>query len=197
MVKPAADQVKSANTAIDSVISPRPVTGPFSSSANNSSPVSTAQTFATNPFSTTLQVRDFSENANRIDADRADRVASAQRDYDARSLARARAAQEASMVGSAKGKRMFFDPRMGIAKSMQRADGGIANLSESKYYPRKTGHISGPGTETSDSIPAMLSDGEFVMTAKAVKALGKGNRRAGAKKMYALMHQLERNASRG
>ena len=92
---------------------------------------------------------------------------------------------------------MFFDPRIGIAKSMQRADGGIANLSESKYYPRKTGHISGPGTETSDSIPAMLSDGEFVMTAKAVKALGKGNRRAGAKKMYALMHQLERNASRG
>jgi hypothetical protein len=80
---------------------------------------------------------------------------------------------------------------------MQRAEGGIANLSESKYYPRKTGHISGPGTETSDSIPAMLSDGEFVMTAKAVKALGKGNRRAGAKKMYALMHQLERNASRG
>jgi hypothetical protein len=75
--------------------------------------------------------------------------------------------------------------------------GGIANLTESRYYPRKTGQISGPGTETSDSIPAMLSDGEFVMTAKAVKALGKGDRRAGAKKMYALMHQLERNASRG
>jgi hypothetical protein len=64
-------------------------------------------------------------------------------------------------------------------------------------YPRKTGAISGPGTETSDSIPAMLSDGEFVMTAKAVKAMGNGSRRAGAKKMYALMHQLERNASRG
>jgi hypothetical protein len=43
----------------------------------------------------------------------------------------------------------------------------------------------------------MLSDGEFVMTAKAVKALGKGDRRAGAKKMYALMHHLEKNAARG
>jgi hypothetical protein len=43
----------------------------------------------------------------------------------------------------------------------------------------------------------MLSDGEFVMTAKAVKGIGGGSRRAGAKKMYALMHQLERNASRG
>jgi len=34
------------------------------------------------------------------------------------------------------------------------------------------GSVDGPGTETSDSIPARLSDGEFVMTAKAVKQLG-------------------------
>jgi hypothetical protein len=34
------------------------------------------------------------------------------------------------------------------------------------------GEIEGPGTETSDSIPAMLSDGEFVFTAKSVKQLG-------------------------
>ena len=75
-------------------------------------------------------------------------------------------------------------------------DGGIASLAEGGY-PRRTGQISGPGTEKSDSIPAMLSDGEFVMTAKAVRGAGNGSRRAGAKKMYALMHQLERNASRG
>jgi len=77
-----------------------------------------------------------------------------------------------------------------------RADGGIASLARGGY-PRRTGQISGPGTGTSDSIPAMLSDGEFVMTAKAVRGAGKGNRLAGAKKMYALMHQLERNAARG
>lgn len=34
------------------------------------------------------------------------------------------------------------------------------------------GHVTGPGDETSDSIPAKLSDGEFVFTAKAVKQLG-------------------------
>jgi len=73
---------------------------------------------------------------------------------------------------------------------------GIASLA-SGGYPRRTGQISGPGTGTSDSIPAMLSDGEFVMTAKAVRGAGKGSRLAGAKKMYALMHQLERNAARG
>ena len=74
--------------------------------------------------------------------------------------------------------------------------GGIASLG-SGGYPRRTGQINGPGTATSDSIPAMLSDGEFVMTAKAVRGAGKGNRRAGAKRMYALMNQLEKNAARG
>ena len=74
--------------------------------------------------------------------------------------------------------------------------GGIANLAQGGY-PRRNGQIDGRGTGTSDSIPAMLSDGEFVMTAKAVRGAGGGSRRDGAKKMYALMHQLERNAARG
>ena len=69
------------------------------------------------------------------------------------------------------------------------AKGGIASLED---FPRKTGPISGPGTGTSDSVPAMLSDGEFVFTAKAVRAMGQGSRRKGAKRMYALMKQLEK-----
>jgi len=58
-------------------------------------------------------------------------------------------------------------------------------------FPRKTGPISGPGTGTSDDIPAMLSDGEFVFTAKAVRNMGGGSRRKGAAKMYKLMKMLE------
>lgn len=54
------------------------------------------------------------------------------------------------------------------------------------------GHINGPGTGTSDSIPARLSDGEFVMTAKAVRGAGNGDRMKGARKMYELMHKFER-----
>jgi hypothetical protein len=86
-----------------------------------------------------------------------------------------------------------------IAAPMQTPSAGIAALSAggNSNYPRRTGQIAGPGTEKSDSIPAMLSDGEFVMTASAVRGLGKGSRREGAKRMYALMHQLERNAARG
>ena len=60
-----------------------------------------------------------------------------------------------------------------------------------KDFPRKNGHISGPGTGTSDDIPAMLSDGEFVFTAKAVRNMGGGSRRKGAAKMYRLMKMLE------
>jgi hypothetical protein len=56
---------------------------------------------------------------------------------------------------------------------------------------RKGGAINGAGSGTSDSIPAMLSDGEFVMTAKAVRNAGNGDRRKGAKEMYRLMHRLE------
>jgi hypothetical protein len=69
------------------------------------------------------------------------------------------------------------------------ANGGITQA-----YPRRTGGISGPGTGTSDDIPAMLSDGEFVLTAKAVRGAGKGSRREGAKKLYRMMHALEKKA---
>ena len=56
------------------------------------------------------------------------------------------------------------------------------------------GEIVGPGTATSDSIPAMLSDGEFVMNAKAVKGAGGGDRKQGAKRMYQMMKKFERVA---
>ena len=56
------------------------------------------------------------------------------------------------------------------------------------------GEIVGPGTPTSDSIPALLSDGEFVMNAAAVRGAGGGDRKQGAKKMYAMMRDFERRA---
>ena len=54
------------------------------------------------------------------------------------------------------------------------------------------GEIKGPGTGTSDSIPANLSDGEFVMTAEAVRNAGGGDRDMGAARMYDLMERFER-----
>ena len=77
------------------------------------------------------------------------------------------------------------------------------------YRPKQMamgGYIEGPGTGTSDSIPAAiyqnggrvqeaaLSDGEFVMTEAAVKGAGDGNRDLGAARMYQMMDQFERRA---
>ena len=57
------------------------------------------------------------------------------------------------------------------------------------------GEITGPGSGTSDSIPARLSDGEFVMTADAVRGAGNGNRNLGAARMYDMMSRYERGVA--
>jgi hypothetical protein len=49
------------------------------------------------------------------------------------------------------------------------AEGGDVAM---KDFERMDGPINGPGTEVSDDIPAMLSDGEFVMTGRAVRGAG-------------------------
>jgi hypothetical protein len=49
--------------------------------------------------------------------------------------------------------------------------GGLATMI-GELDMRDGGESAGPGTGTSDDIPAMLSDGEFVMTAKATRGAG-------------------------
>tara|TARA_R110002153_G_scaffold25980_1_gene81899 strand:+ start:816 stop:2441 length:1626 start_codon:yes stop_codon:yes gene_type:complete len=55
----------------------------------------------------------------------------------------------------------------GPINRMYYALGGVAELDM-----RDGGESAGPGTGTSDDIPAMLSDGEFVMTAAATQGAG-------------------------
>ena len=85
-----------------------------------------------------------------------------------------------------------------ISTPMVAPQPGIPFNFQEVQYPRLNakdgGHINGPGTGTSDSIPARLSDGEFVMTAAAVRGAGGGDRMKGARKMYELMHKFERMA---
>ena len=50
-----------------------------------------------------------------------------------------------------------------------------------------SGPVEGPGSEVSDSIPARLSDGEFVFTAKAVDVIGADN-------LMSMMKQAEAKA---
>jgi len=78
------------------------------------------------------------------------------------------------------------------------AYGGMAE------YPRVNALIEGPGTEKSDDIKAMLSDGEFVTNAAALRGIGRLNgadpkdkeeqRRMGAREMYRLQRAGEKAA---
>jgi len=63
---------------------------------------------------------------------------------------------------------------------------GLMTMAEGgETFPRKTGMITGPGGPKDDKIPAMLSNGEFVFTAKAVDRAG------GPKAMYNMMNKLD------
>jgi len=91
-------------------------------------------------------------------------------------------------------------------RSPQMQYGSIAGAPQSPMQTNFNvgGYVEGPGTGTSDSIDsvimqngqpvqqAKLSDGEFVMTERAVKGAGNGDREAGAARMYELMQKFER-----
>jgi hypothetical protein len=94
----------------------------------------------------------------------------------------------------------YYDKTLGRygAASPTLAEGGDVN------FPRREKLVEGPGTEKSDDIPAMLSDGEFVMTSAAVRGLGTLNgaqkddkleqRRKGAQLMQDMMKKFEKRA---
>jgi TP901 family phage tail tape measure protein len=92
------------------------------------------------------------------------------------------AAGEKSTIGSK------FTDENGVEYKITNVVGGRAYVTPTKPVsntpPTPTpqtrnramgGFISGPGSGTSDSIPAMLSNGEFVFSAKAVKNMGINN----------------------
>jgi len=82
----------------------------------------------------------------------------------------------------------------GAQPTIQWAPPGGAGGGNVDSYPPRIGGINGPGTGTSDDVPAMLSDGEFVFTAKAVRGAGNGSRKNGTSNLYSLMRNFEGRA---
>ncbi len=72
--------------------------------------------------------------------------------------------------------------------------GAMYEHNKMGYDVAVRGEVEGPGTGTSDSVPAKLSDGEFVLTAKAVRGAGSGDRDMGAARLYDMMAELEATA---
>jgi hypothetical protein len=67
----------------------------------------------------------------------------------------------------------------------ERAKGGSPKRSEFA--------VNGPGTGRSDDIPAVLSDGEYVIDAETVALLGDGSNKAGAKKLDELRVKVRKH----
>jgi len=74
------------------------------------------------------------------------------------------------------------------------AHGAMYQHKKMGYDVAVRGEVDGPGTGTSDSVPARLSDGEFVLTAQAVRGAGGGDRDVGAARLYDMMAELEATA---
>jgi len=82
-----------------------------------------------------------------------------------------------------------------VEEPVRAAHGGAMYGHDKMGYDTPiTGEVSGPGTGTSDSVPARLSDGEFVLTADAVRGAGSGDRDVGAARLYDMMSELEATA---
>jgi hypothetical protein len=82
------------------------------------------------------------------------------------------------------------------------AQGGAVQMQEGgemdpSQFPRMDGDINGPGTETSDDIPAMLSDGEFVMTGQAVRGAGSYEIQSDSNGIISLIPSLNEDRERG
>ena len=82
------------------------------------------------------------------------------------------------------------------------ANGGAVAMQkggelETEDFPRMDGDINGPGTEQSDDIPAMLSDGEFVMTGRAVRGAGSYDMQKDNKGIISLIPSFNEDRERG
>jgi hypothetical protein len=85
-----------------------------------------------------------------------------------------------------------------IEGQLYAADGMMV---DGQMFPDRDDLVTGPGGERDDKIPAMLSDGEFITNAKAVRGIGAlagapaddpfAQRMEGAKQMYALQKAAE------
>lgn len=58
------------------------------------------------------------------------------------------------------------------------------------------GHVRGPGTGRSDEIPAVLSDGEYVIDSESVALLGDGSTDAGARRLDEMRSKLRKHKAK-
>ena len=80
--------------------------------------------------------------------------------------------------------------------TQRRARGGMMAAKGGASRGRDAYAVRGPGTGRSDEIPALLSDGEYVIDAETVAMLGDGSGEAGAKRLDELRVKIRKHKGR-
>jgi len=102
-------------------------------------------------------------------------------------------------IGAAKGLYSLGNTLSAAQGGVMHSSSGIGSLGS---YSDGGQLLKGDGTGLSDDIPATiggkqparLADGEFVISSDVVSALGGGSTDSGAKKLYAMMDRIRKNA---
>jgi hypothetical protein len=88
----------------------------------------------------------------------------------------------------------------GTPSSVGAPTSGVAAMAEGGALAAATGHgssvsrhVQGPGDGTSDSIPARLANGEYVIDAQTVSMLGNGDNGSGAKVLDAMRRNIRQH----
>ena len=117
-------------------------------------------------------------------------------------LERQKLASGKGVVSSASDKPSWLKGLEAVSTGLDKADDILSTFD---FFGAEGGFVSGPGTETSDSIPARLSDGEFVVKASAVRGLGKAmgakgkeeERKKGVDFLYKVQDKMGKKAEGG
>lgn len=84
-----------------------------------------------------------------------------------------------------------------MKKGGQAKTNGFFEVEEMEYPSGLGRYIAGETKGQDDKIPAVLSDGEFVIPADVVSDLGDGNNDAGAKELYKFMSNIRKHKRGG
>lgn len=105
-------------------------------------------------------------------------------------------AQPSSAWGYNYGAVPFSDPWAFNQNGVHMARGGALEMAARQpvFDSAHGRYVQGPGDGQSDSIPAYLSDGEFVLDAHDVSTIGGGSNAAGARKLEQFRNKLHKDA---
>lgn len=101
---------------------------------------------------------------------------------------------ESDLVDRVVNEALDNDQRSYLLQNLERDD-RLAEIFDNvlvraSEYSGEGEEVDGPGTETSDEVPARLSDGEFVFSSKAVDVIGE-------ERLQRIMEQAESMADQG